>query len=107
MAAEFYISFKNRDWYLENLSRIEEQISRLKTFTIREGNEFRLLGSESRIQEDGWSYDVRLFTQDAQILMEISAHPESVEADLSYFLSWLRSQTDISVNDEDGELSGW
>ena len=108
MAAEFYIAFKDRDWYAKNLRRVEEHISGFSTFATRDGKEFRLLGKELRNQDDRWSYDVRLFTQNPEyILMEISAHPKSVETDLSCFLSWLRRQTDISVTDEDGERSAW
>jgi hypothetical protein len=108
MAAEFYISFRDPGWYSSNLQTVEAKICELKTFIMREGSEFRLLGHEDRDQDDRWSYDVRLFTRDSdRIMMEISAHPESIEKDLLLFLSWLRSGTDISVIDEDGVPSGW
>jgi hypothetical protein len=109
MAAEFYILFKDRDWYARNRHKVEEQICRLSTFTTQEDKEFRLLGKELRNQEDRWSYDVRLFTQNPEYILmeEISAHPNSVETDLSSFLAWLRRKTDISVHDEDGQPSGW
>ncbi|SDW62905.1 hypothetical protein [Nitrosomonas communis] len=108
MSAEFYITFKTPTWLVSNLSRVEEKISSLKTFIARNNNQFWLLGTENRDQEGRWKYDVRLIFEDnTRILLEISIHPESIEMDLSLFLQWLREQTDISVIDEDGELSGW
>lgn len=108
MAAEFYIAFKDPAWRANNLSRVEEQICKLRTFVARQDSEFWLLGHEIRAQARQWSFDVRLFTRlDERILLEISAHPESVETDLSSFLLWLRSETEIAVIDEDGEPSGW
>lgn len=108
MAAEFYITFKDPTWCSGNMSRVEAQIYKLRTFVGRHDDEFWLLGHEARGEAGRWSFDVRLFTQRGErILLEISAHPKSVEEDLSSFLSWLRRETEIAVIDEDGEPSGW
>jgi hypothetical protein len=108
MAAEFYISFRDPAWRPSNLSRVEEQICQLGTFAKRQRDEFWLLGHEARDHVGRWSFDVRLFTRHGdRMLLEISAHPKSVEEDLSLFLSWLRGQTEIAVTDEDGDPSGW
>ena len=108
MAAEFYISFNDTAWLREHSHALEERICGLGTFVQKTDRAFWLLGSEPGQTDDRWRYDVRLIMLDNhQILMEISAHPKSVESDLSSLLSWLRSQTDIFVHDEDGEAAGW
>ena len=42
-----------------------------------------------------------------KLLIEVSAHPKSIEEDLKGFLGWLRNNAQIQVVDEDGEPSGW
>ena len=108
MAAEFFIAFEDARWRSSNLPRIEEKIRNSKTFVAQKDHEFWLLGNENRDQDGRWIFDVRFFTQiDERILLEISAHPLSIEKDLSSFFSWLRKQTEIAVIDKDGEPSGW
>jgi len=41
------------------------------------------------------------------MFLEISAHPTSIEADLARLSGWVRARTGMSVDDEDGEPSGW
>lgn len=108
MSAEFIVKFKDPDWYSRNLKLVEKEIRKLPTFVGQEQGEFRLLGVESRTDPGRWSYDVRMFIgMDPQIRMDVSAHPESIEKDLSHLFSWLRSQTSIVVEDEDGVASAW
>ena len=103
MAAEFYIRFKDRDWFSMNKGRVEEKIMSSSTFIYHEHGEFHLKGKESI---GCWSFDVRLFLQYADyILLEISCHPLSIEQSLKCFLEWLREETLISIEDEDGERS--
>lgn len=106
MAAEFFIVFKDAAWYAAHLRDIESRLEKLSTFVQRQGNEFQLRGTEP--ERERWAYDVRLiFLDEPRMLMEISARPRSVEADLLAFLASLRSETDVAVVDEDGERSGW
>jgi hypothetical protein len=108
MAAEYYFSFKDAAWLSGNLTRVEDEIRKLKTFVSSRDGEFWVLGCEGRGDVDRWSYDARVFTRISErILLEISSHPKSVEDDLSSFLSWFRRQTEIVVADEDGIPSGW
>jgi len=50
---------------------------------------------------------VRLFLEKDHILLEITAHPPSIEADLSALFAWIRVRTDLSIVDDDGVPSGW
>jgi len=117
MSAEFLVNFKDFSWYTENRSNLLNRLSELKTYVPKDivdnnfwilgVNEFWLKGSEKCEDKNRWNYDVRLFFHEDKILLEISMHPKSIEKDLSIYFSWLRSQTNISVDDEDGEASEW
>ncbi|KTB62180.1 hypothetical protein ALP97_04072 [Pseudomonas salomonii] len=107
MSAEFILSYEDNNWYAAHLDEITQNITRLETFSeLFEGREFRLAGTEPRSPSD-WSYDVRIFLEQERIFLEISAHPKSIEHDLSVLFEWIRSCTRISINDEDGEPSNW
>jgi hypothetical protein len=105
MAAEFYITFDDVNWFNINSKEIEGQIVSLNTFINTDNNIFGLRGIES---SDNPYFDVRIIMQYADyILLEINFHPPSIEQSLKQFLNWLRTQTSISIKDEDGELSNW
>lgn len=107
MSAEFIVCFEDIGWYAAHLDTTKRRITGLETYFERIGeHEFRLRGTEPRRPGD-WHYDVRLFLEDRRVFLEISAHPLSIEADLSALLGWLRSCTPLSILDEDGGLSGW
>ncbi|QNH16647.1 hypothetical protein HEP74_01780 [Xanthomonas sp. SS] len=83
MSSEFMLLFKDDNWRAANLNAIRQQITGLETFSeCREDIQFRLVGTEPRHSEN-WSHDVRLFLEKDHILLEITAHPPSIEADLS------------------------
>lgn len=104
MAAELYVYFSDKDWYKNNKTSIIEHIECLDTFVYRLDNEFWLRNKYDK----SYDYDLRIFlTHNDFILLEISSHPVSVENSLSLFLEWLRTQTTIVIQDEDGEISGW
>jgi len=108
MAAEFYITFKDKQWLSTNLNVVKEKLRLMQTVVDIKNEEYWLLGKEHRDSDGRLSFDVRIFlNEDKNILIEISAHPTSIEIDLSSFLAWLRSQTEIIVADEDGEHSNW
>lgn len=105
MAAELYVVFENKNWYCANKDKIKEKIMSLNTFIYREGDEFWLRGIENFNNLD---FDVRLFLKYAEyIMLEISVHPLSIEQSLEQLLNWIRLQTPINVQDEDGEISNW
>jgi hypothetical protein len=107
MSAEFTLSFNDDSWYSQNRNFISEKIMSLKTFSIKEDNEYRLLGSEPGQGKNDWTFDVRIFLEDASIFIEISTHPPSITSDLSFLFEWIRKQTKIFILDDDGEDSGW
>jgi hypothetical protein len=110
MGAEFYIRFGAPGWRWrpENEARIEKRIEDLKTFRTRRDGIFELIGLEGRDDKTRWRYDVRLIAgRDGDFLMEVSAHPPSIECDISAFLGWLREETAISVEDDDGVPVNW
>lgn len=107
MSAEFILSFEDKNWYATHLKEVMQTITSLGTFSASfEENEFHLVGTEPRSSND-WNYDVRLFLEKERIFLEISAHPKSIERDLSALFEWIRSCTRISIDDEDGERSDW
>lgn len=108
MAAEFHIEFKDSSWVTEQKQELIEKIEALPTHVKTDGEECWLLGLEARESEDRRRFDVRIFIkEESPVLMEISAHPSSIEHDLKLLFSWLSSKTQVSIVDEDGELSGW
>ena len=108
MSAEFFVRFNNVGWYAENLNKIKEKVIKLKTFSKEREGGIWLVGDEPREEKYPWAYDVRLiFSHTQHILVEISAHPRSIESDLSLFFNWLRSLTAITIEDEDGVISNW
>jgi hypothetical protein len=48
-----------------------------------------------------------VFLEEERVFLEISAHPTSIEAGLARLFAWVRARTGMSVDDEDGEPSGW
>ena len=106
MAAELYIKCIDTNWFRNNKNLIEEKIKNLKTFVLQKNNEFWLKDYEA--SKDNKYFDVRLFLdKDEFILMEITFHPKGLEESLGFFLKWLRNNTTIIIEDEDGEPSSW
>ncbi len=127
MSAELYIEFKNQDIRKKYLPKLKEKIISMPTYVkdeqseedkkvyVKRYDEFWLKGVESyKVEKEldkgkkDWDYDVRIFTDyEPNILIEVSAHPKSVEDDLHNLFAYLRSETEIRIFDEDGEVSGW
>ena len=108
MAAEFYVRFVDGDWYRRQRELVEARIAQLPSFTQRQGDAFWLKGPENAGDPEAWAFDARVFVETPQHLMlEISARPPSVQADLIALLAWIRSQTAIVVEDEDGGPANW
>lgn len=107
MSAEFFVTFEDPSWFRKHRSDVVSRLEGLSTFIKLSGNELWFRGKENG-SAGRFPIDVRIFLQpDGRILLEVSAHPQSIEADLKSFLGWLRSETSIQVLDEDGEKSGW
>lgn len=107
MSAEFTVLFEDSSWYAANLQQIRREIAGLSTCSGCRGDiAFRLTGTEPRHPDD-MDHDARLILEEERIFVEISAHPPSIEADLSAFFQWIRSRTAISIDDEDGMPSNW
>lgn len=108
MAAEFYINFKDSSWVAQQKEALIEKIKALPTYVQNNEDEYWLRGLEDGVSEGRWQFDVRIFIKEkSPAFLEISAHPPSIEHDLKLLLSWLRSRTPLSIDDEDGEPSGW
>ena len=108
MAAEFYISFRDAAWLSRHAKELSAQIRMLSTFSKVRDDEYWLQGLEDRAAENRWAYDARLFVRDSsQVLLELSSRPPSIQSDLLRLFSWLRSRTEVSINDEDGGSAGW
>ena len=117
MSAEAYVIFEDTTWYKKYKEEIREQIFLLDTYVrhpiqignylIKEG-EYWLKGIESKPPPADWPYSVRIFLdKEDYIFIEISAHPPSIERTLTQFLNWIRKQTPIFFQDEDGEDFGY
>lgn len=107
MSAEFYLEFSDPPLGAALAHDLRRKIMSLPTFVDASPNgEIWLRGVECR--QNGWAYDVRLFTDAMpRIMVEISAHPPSIEADLNEFFGWLRGKATVRVVDDDGETSDW
>ena len=108
MSAEFFINFEDEGWFEENRACIADAIRELEIFVREEPGVFYLRGTEGEGEPDRWWYDVRIFIDPAPPMrLEMSAHPPSVERDVSGLLNKLREHTRIRVDDEDGEPATW
>ncbi|MGH8416864.1 MAG: 3-hydroxydecyl-ACP dehydratase [Pseudomonas sp.] len=107
MAAEFIVKFETPEWYSSNTAQITAKLFTLGTFSkCVSTTEFWLVGTEPK-QPGAWQFDVRVFMKPDMIFLEISSHSPSIERDLSALFSWVRKQTRICIEDEDGVPSGW
>lgn len=102
MSAEFILTFSDDSWYLRNRNDIVNKILSLSTYSKNDGDMYYLSYDEG--ERD---YCVRLFFENCSLFIEISSHPASIEKDLISLFGWIRSQTKISICDDDGEESGW
>src|SRR5688500_12712952 len=108
MAAEFYATFQDPDWPQRQRTQVANRLKSMNTFVKRLDDAFWFQGTEKDDATGRWPFDVRIFMQkNNRIMLEVSAHPPSIETDLSSFFTWLRSQTSVDVLDEDGEKSSW
>lgn len=109
MGAAFYVEFEDPTWRHVQAKGLRGRLAALPTYVSRQPDgAFWLRGTEAGRPDADWDYDVRVFPEhQPRILLEISDHPPSIEADLTDFLSWLRGRTAIRVVDEDGQDSGW
>ena len=105
MSAEFYLRFKDLEWYDNHKNVIIRKILMLDTFVRKSDNKIWFKGLES---EDNPYYDVRLFLDSKNsVFLEISWHPPSINISLKLIFDWLRQETSIVIEDDDGEESGW
>lgn len=107
MSAEFHVTFEDLLWLPANRIRVESRMSGLEIFGRGFGDEYWFKGTENRKSGDP-EFDVRFFFQPGnRLLLEISAHPKSIEVGLSEFLQWLGKETSIVITDEDGLDTNW
>lgn len=92
MCAEFKLNFSDNACYVENRKLIEEKITSLKTFFTNDCIEYHLAGYEIERQPKDWLYDVRFFLRAKDLFIEISAHPLSIETDLTFLFTWFKSK---------------
>ena len=120
MSVELYIEFKNQDIRKKYIPKLKEKIISMPTYIkdeqseenkkiyVKRNDEFWLKGVEPYRGEEEWDYDVRIFTDyEPNLLIEISAHPKSVDDDLRNIFAYVRSETELRIVDEDGETSNW
>ncbi|NHC05085.1 hypothetical protein G9F31_15260 [Acinetobacter sp. 187] len=107
MSAERYILFKDPKWLHENEELITENLEKLRTFVKNDKVEKVIALKESKSKESDWDYDVRFIFRPEYIFLEISAHGPEITNDLKKILNWIRSKTEIKVQDEDGVVSDW
>ena len=108
MAAEGYVIFEDTTWYQKHKEEIKEQIISLDTYVRHPMQIGAYLIKEGKPPPADWLYSVRIFLdREDYIFIEISAHPPSIERTLTQFLNWIRKQTPIVFQDEDGEDFGY
>ena len=108
MSDELYIQFTEPGWLAQNRDHLVAWLRQLPSFVRMEEDEVWLRAARTTTRPDDWLYDVRLFLGKApRGLLEISAYPAGIVADLEATMAWLREQTAIEVVDEDGAESRW
>ena len=80
----------------------------IDVYLIKEG-EYWLKGIESKPPPADWSYSVRIFLdqEDYIFYRNQCTPPKYKKATLTQFLNWIRKQTPIVFQDEDGEDFGY
>ena len=109
MSAELYFEFKDAAWYLAHRNSLLDSLTQLGTFAKRIDEQVWLRGAEAdESMQESYAYDVRVFLFEKRTpMVEISAHPPSIERDLHGWLEWLRQRTSVRIVDEDGDESTW
>lgn len=107
MSAERYIFFKDKNWYTDNDKLIIKNLEDLRTFIKTDKENTTVLLRETYGKQGDWDYDVRFIFKATYIFLEISSHGPEITYDLKKLLNWIRSKTEIRVEDEDGVLSDW
>lgn len=107
MSAERYIYFKDLDWFHENEKLIIENLKKLYTYLkSEEDDKIVYLKEKIKLKEIGvMIFDY--FLKKIIFFFEISSHGEEITFDLKHVFNWLRSKTQIVIQDEDGEESKW
>ncbi|MDV7567810.1 hypothetical protein R4671_16225 [Acinetobacter baumannii] len=107
MSVERCIYFKDLDWFHENEKLIIDNLKKLHTYLkSEEDNKIVYLKEKIKLKEIGiMIFDS--FLKKIIFFFEISSHGEEITFDLKYIFNWLRSKTQIVIQDEDGEESKW
>ena len=97
MSDERGIRFKDAGWLAIHREALNQRIRQLPTFVESSSDQLWLLGHEDRQRPDRWAFDVRFIShlEGTALLIEVSAHPPSIDADLATFMAWLEAQTEI------------
>ncbi len=101
VGVERCIHFTDATWLAEHLAEVRERVQSLATFVESGTAHLWLLGLEDRNRPGRWSFDVRFIShlEGTALLLEESASPPSIRADLDTFIAWLESQTPLEVRE--------
>lgn len=100
MASEFFIIFKDALGYIGQKNKLIENAKRLPTFRKMVG--FHQLQFKDSSNE-GWEYDLRLFFEPANIIIEVSESNQKVYDDVKTFIENMKSILELKIIDEDGD----
>jgi hypothetical protein len=99
MASEFFITFEDALGYIKQKNKLIENAKRLPTFRKMVG--FHQLQFKDSSKE-GWEYDLRLFFEPTNIIIEVSESSQKVYADIKTFIKEMKSILELKIIDEDG-----
>ncbi|MFN3439318.1 MAG: hypothetical protein ACK41V_16590 [Acidovorax sp.] len=99
MASEFFITFEDAPGYIKQKNKLIENAKKLPTFRKIVGVHQLQFKDSSK---EGWEYDVRLFFEPTNIVIEVSESSQKVYADMKIYIENIRKILKLRIIDEDG-----
>lgn len=106
MAAELYIFTRPKCWIADNFNLITSFFEDLSSFQ-RESDNIYFLTRKNIEKQDMPDVVFRFNKSTCETMMEINAHPETIENDLLKLFAEIKKHADLIIQDEDGEISNW
>lgn len=102
MGLELSGNFSDNAWYIRNIDTIKSMITELPSFVKQAGkDEFWLKAKNS---QNFWDYDVRIFVQKNEFLIEASLCDEALHSDVKTLVDRISTETNLNLFDDDGGM---
>jgi len=105
MAEELYLNFRQNARYGIIEDGIREKIRRLPSFVEEKSSREYWLKDEN--SESTWDFDVRIFFEKANVLIEVSNFTDAFSHDFKGLYEELASSNEVELVDGDSESYEW